>query len=471
MQVLEVAQLSPGQSFPLPLFHASGRKLIPANTVLTPRHIEALLGNGIKQVCIAENAKPVVDAARIPHKVIAAKELRVGSTAEMDLLTPDGTVLVQANEQIEDHHVAALHDSHVEWVMTRPQKDLDTIRHALQCLTRTVLDRLEQSMVSGQCLRAPECGDAFRKNIPQQQNQAILNLNGVYLLRRRLSMRLQPLYGQLETGRATDISALESITNDLIDLMNAEPRQFTQLALMTPRKEDHLPDHAVSMAVLAMAIAVHLNLSEDHVRQTIRAALLADVGMLMVPRRIRLSRGRLLDDDLQRVHQHPVFSLTMMEHIPEVTDIEQVAAYQHHERLNGTGYPVRARGESISDFARIIAVSDIFAAAANPRAYKTSKLPYIAMEEIVRMAHKGLLDVRVVKALLSAVGLFPVGSYVVLSNGIIARVVGTSPNRIDRPLVCPMIQSPGAPRLLDLNSETFNHIKIVKPIAAPEMIQ
>lgn len=471
MQVLEVAQLSPGQSFPLPLFHASGRKLIPANTALTARHIEALLGNGIKQVCIAENARPVMEAARVPHKVISASELRVGSTAEMDVLTPDGSVLVQANEQIEDHHVAALHDSQVEWVMARPQQDLETIRRALQSLTRTVLDRLEQSMISGTCLRAPESPDAFRNGMPKQDTQAILNLNGVYLLRRRLSMRLQPLYGQLETGRATDVSALDSITDDLLDLLKAEPRQFTQLALMTPRKEDHLPDHAISVAVLAMAIAVYLNLCEDHVRQTIRAALLADVGMLMVPRRIRLSRGRLLDDDLQRVHQHPVFSLTMMERLPGVTDIEQVAAYQHHERLNGTGYPVRARGDSISDFARIIAVSDIFAAAANPRAYKSTKLPYVAMEEIVRMAHKGLLDVRVVKALLSAVGLFPVGSYVVLSNGIIARVVGTSPNRIDRPLVAPMVQSAGAPRMLDLNTESFSHLRIIKPIAAPDLVQ
>ncbi len=470
MQVLEVTDIAPGQSFPLPLFHSSGRKLVPAHTVMTNRHIEVLLQNGIRQVCVSESAKSVVDAARVPHKVIATKELRIGAISDTDLLTPDGNVLVAANEQIEDHHVAALHDSHIEWVMSRPHQDAESIRHTLESLTRTVLDRLELHIKNGTCLRAPESADPFIKKLPQQLNSTILNLNGIYLLRRRLAMRLQPLYGQLETGKKPEASVLESITDDLIDLMNAEPRQFTQLALMTPRKEDHLPDHAISVSVLAMAIGIQMNLSESHVRQTIRAALLADVGMLMIPRRIRHSRGRLLNDDMQRIHQHPVYSLTMLEQIADITPIEQLAAYQHHERLNGSGYPLHARGDAVSDFARIIAVADIFAAAANPRTYKDSKLPYEAMEELVRMAHKGLVDVRVVKALLSAVGLFPVGSYVALSNGLISRVVGTSPNRIDRPLLCPVQASQCMPRLVDLNCPNYQDLKILRPVAPPDMM-
>jgi len=192
--------------------------------------------------------------------------------------------------------------------------------------------------------------------------------------------------------------------------------------------------------------------------------------MLVVPKRIRSSTAALNDHDRQRVHQHPVFGLTMMEQMPGLSPIPRISGYQHHERLNGSGYPAASAAEAISDFARIIAVADIYAATINPRAYKSCKLPYAAMEELVHMAHHGLLDVRIIKAFLSAVGLFPVGSYLALSNQLNAQVIGANPTRIDRPLVCPL-EPNGTPgqTVLDLSEKQFAHIKIVRAVPTPTL--
>lgn len=467
MQIIDVANIKAGQTFSQPLFHPSGRKLLTANTLVTPLHLEALVRTGVSQVYLADSARDVVNLADAGATLVAVADLLVGSTAETDLMTPDGVVIVQQNEQIEDHHLAALRDSAVDFVIARPPADAETVHATMQSLARVVLARVEAQIKRGEYQRAPEALDPLLGRIPVPRTLEVLNLNAVQLLRRRLSSRLQPVYGMLETGKSPDMKVLEGITDDLMDQMRSEPRQFSQLALMTARREDYLPDHAISVAVLAMAIATHMGLAQAQVREVVLGALLFDVGMLLIPKRVRTGSGALSPGDRERVQEHPVMSITLMEHITELSAIPRIMGYQHHERLNGTGYPAHAVGDAISDYARIIAVADVFAASTNPRAYKTAKLPYNAMEELVHLAHRGQVDVRAVKALLAAIGLFPVGSFVVLSNGIQAQVVGANATRIDRPLLCPLTPGglPGA--IIDLSEAKYERVKVVRAIAAP----
>ena len=467
MQILEVSNLKPGADYPQPLFHKSGRKLLAARTTLTQLHIDALLRTGIKQVYLADSAEPVLELASAQHHPIPVSELQLGSCVETDVMTPDGVVIIQQNEQVEEHHLAALRDSNISYVFAKPPVDVDAARHTLDAMTRVVTGRLEGMIRRGEYLNAPVAVDPFLRELAPNGGSEALNLNAIQLMRRRLSSRLQPIYGKLETGNSPDHDPLEEIATDLLDLMRSEPRQFTQLATMTTRRDDYLPDHAISVAVLAMAIAAHMSISKDQIRHVILGALLFDVGMLMVPRRIRVSSGILTDADRQRVQAHPLYSVTMMEQISGLSAIPRMMGYQHHERLTGQGYPTGTAGAAVSEFSRILAVADIFAASVNPRMYKSAKLPYNAMEELVIMTHKGLLDTRVTKALLSAVGLFPVGSFVTLSNQETAQVVGANAARIDRPLV--RVLEGGEPfgPLIDLADAKAAHLKVVKAVPTP----
>ncbi|HVX83848.1 MAG TPA: HD domain-containing phosphohydrolase [Phycisphaerae bacterium] len=470
MQIFDVANLAPGKQFPEPLFHATGRKLLSANTQLTQLHIDALTRSGIRQVYMAPNARAVLDfgGSQNPAAMVPIASLSLGQTADTDLLTPDGIVIIQQNDQVEDHHLAALRDSGIEYLMARPAADLDSIRATLQDLSRVLVGQMEALIKRGEYIRAPEARDPFIESIHAPPPADTLNLSSIQLLRRRLSARLQPIYGMLETGKQPAFPVLVEICEDLVDLMRAEPRQFAQLALMTARREDYLPDHAVSVAVLAMAIAAHMKLSLDLIKEVTFGALVFDVGMLALPKRIRNGSGVLSDGDKQRVRLHPSLSLSMMEQLPGLSPIARIMGFQHHERLKGNGYPNSAVGENISDYARIVAAADVFAASINPRAYKSPKLPYTAMEELIRMAHHGMVDSRVVKALLAAVGLFPVGSYIVLSNNVQAQVVGANPARIDRPLIRPLAGDPcSEPAIVDLSEPHYAHLKVTRAIPTP----
>lgn len=471
MQILDVTTLTPGTVFLEPLFHASGRKLLAARTPLSQMHLDALIRSQITQVFLASSAQPVLALQKTPLVTVAIRDLAVGSVADCDLMTPDGVVMVHQNQQIEEHHVVALENSKTHFVIKRPAANMEAVQSAHRALSSVVTERIEGMLKRGEYLKAPESRDPLRNQIKATLNIEVLNISAINTMRRRLSSRLNPVFGMLETGKQTSVEVLETIATDLLDLMRMEPRQFAQLALMAQKRDDYLPDHAISVAVLSMAIGTQMGLSLEHVRQVIIGALLCDVGMLAVGKRIRTGTDALTEPDRERVNEHPILSVSMMEQMPSLTAIPRIIAYQHHERLNGNGYPCKTKAELVSEFARIVAVADVFGAITNHRGYREAKLPYIAMEELVRMTNAQLLDPKPVKALLAAIGLFPVGSFIILDTGITAQVVGSNPARIDRPLICPLKDSGDyAEGLIDLASPGNDRLKIVKAVHPPESV-
>src|SRR5690606_12507304 len=120
-----------------------------------------------------------------------------------------------------------------------------------------------------------------------------------------------------------------------------------------------------------------LKWSRQDIKQLGLAGLVFDLGMLLVPERIRTGACELTDIDRSRVQRHSIFSLSMLQVIETVDPIIQLTALQHHERENGSGYPRAARRESVCDYARVIAVADSFAATTEPRHYRRPKLPYV----------------------------------------------------------------------------------------------
>jgi HD-GYP domain-containing protein (c-di-GMP phosphodiesterase class II) len=112
-----------------------------------------------------------------------------------------------------------------------------------------------------------------------------------------------------------------------------------------------------------------------------------------------------------------------------------MVAYQMHERCNGSGYPRGRTAAQIHPLAKIAAVADVFLALVSMRPHRAPVSPYRAIEMILYDTQRQLYDPYVVRALLGAISLFPLGSYVRLSDDRIAKVIRTNPRRYDRPIV------------------------------------
>ena len=105
----------------------------------------------------------------------------------------------------------------------------------------------------------------------------------------------------------------------------------------------------------------------------------------------------------------------------------------HHERMNGSGYPEKLRGEDIDLFARIVAVADVYDALTSERPYKSAWNPYEAMSNLIQSVD--IFDSKVMNALIRVFGIYPPGTRFLLSNGERCVVIGTKKGKVFRPVV------------------------------------
>lgn len=197
-----------------------------------------------------------------------------------------------------------------------------------------------------------------------------------------------------------------------------------------------LSDHALRMSLLAMAMAIELGFDANNVRTIGVTGLVCDWGMTQIPLSVRSLDRLLTAPERVEIQKHPVHTLDLLERMSGFPSLVPLAAYQVHERLNGTGYPRRRTGKSsIHPFARVLAVADIYTALTASRPFRKALMPYAAIECVLSEAKHGGLDVDVVRALLRVLSLFPIGSFVQLTDQSIARVIRRNGSDFAHPIV------------------------------------
>lgn len=245
--------------------------------------------------------------------------------------------------------------------------------------------------------------------------------------------------------------SLDSMMREAARGKNLNGRQITQLAAsyLTDMTEDSeqvlsvaldaekrgLGEHSLQTSLLAMAVAVELGLNEENVRLVGVCGLVQDWGMTKVPSEVLKAPGRLGPVEFHEIKKHPVHSLDLLERIAGIPGVVPLVAYQIHERPNGTGYPRGRKGNAIHLFARILHVADAYTALTTPRVFRPALTPYAAMECLVRQSSQKTVDPKVVTALLDVLSLFPIGSFVALSDGSVAQVLRPNKGKFTQPIV------------------------------------
>ncbi|MEM1423976.1 MAG: HD domain-containing phosphohydrolase, partial [Planctomycetota bacterium] len=290
--------------------------------------------------------------------------------------------------------------------------------------------------------------------------------NGAELhsLRTNLIDGFRPTFARLAAGMGATLDDLIPVVDALVDHYDRFPDRFAQLLHAPECESADLPAHALLTCAASVAIAARLSWARDDIRLTGVTALVMDAGMVMVPKSSRCSVEPLDAFGYARVDRHPAHTVALIEP-GDLPQIVSLAAYQHHERLDASGYPHRAPGHEICSIARVLAVADAYVASVSERPYRPPHRPYEALEDIILLASKGVLDRKAVRALTEITGLYPVGGYVRLSTGESARVIGADPDNPDRPDVV-TVDTPRR-RLVRLSDRASTSISVVEPIDPP----
>lgn len=290
-------------------------------------------------------------------------------------------------------------------------------------------------------------------------------------LRADAVQRVRAMLGALAAGDGFPLEEPMRLLDELLTLLRAAPHRFPALAGRHDDDQDYLPGHALSCAVVSMALGARLGWDEADVRIAGFAGLFADCGMCALSPRLRLEDDLLDEITINRVRRHPALSVAMLDVVRGVPAAALRAILQHHERDDASGYPFGLRARAIADHAKAVALADAYCAAASTRPYRAAtKRPHDALSEIIRQAADGRFDREGARALASAIGLFPVGSHVRLSDGRRAVVEAANFERTERPAVRIVATAPrlaGPDETIDLGATPDWELGVVAPADAP----
>jgi PAS domain S-box-containing protein/putative nucleotidyltransferase with HDIG domain len=206
-------------------------------------------------------------------------------------------------------------------------------------------------------------------------------------------------------GIARDVTerrkAKEQLEESYRRLQRSSDGIIQAVSLTVDMRDPYTSDHQRRVAQLAPAIAAEMGFSPDQIESIRVASLIHDMGKFAVPAEILSKPGRLDDTELQLIREHPKTGFDILSKIDLPGTIAQIV-YQHHERMNGSGYPRGLAGENILPEARVLAVAEAVEAMTSHRPYRPALAVDQALQEI-RQAKGILFDPEVVEACLRVI--------------------------------------------------------------------
>jgi HD-GYP domain-containing protein (c-di-GMP phosphodiesterase class II) len=254
---------------------------------------------------------------------------------------------------------------------------------------------------------------------------------GAYRAYLDLIDRLDQVFTSIGSGVSVEARSVDNITGRLLQAVREQRNSFIGFILGGEVSGRELAKSSVNTAILSALIATELKLPNHKIMQVVTGALLHDVGMLRLPKEITDKRGGLSAAELQRMQAHPLYAYKIANKELLYPEDVGLIVLQHHERWDGQGYPRRISGTAIDIGARIVSVADAFEAMVSQKPYRNSMMGYQAMKNLLS-DNSRRFDPDVLKAFIQTMGIYPIGSIILLNNGALARVEevqGTAPLR------------------------------------------
>ncbi|MGS3183852.1 HD-GYP domain-containing protein [Aeromonas taiwanensis] len=254
---------------------------------------------------------------------------------------------------------------------------------------------------------------------------------------RRLYQEARELQGKfirhLKSGEPIDITPLAAVAEEMVDTMFTHGDAMLCLARIRA-KDAYLMEHSMNVAILLANFGRYLGLDRGVLKELTLGGLLHDVGKIMTPDAVLNKPGKLTDDEFRVMREHVVHSHDILIATAGITPTMLEVAANHHERLDGTGYPRHLKGAELSLYTRMSGIVDVYDAVTADRVYKQGMSPTQAF----RILLKGInhhFDAELVTKFIKCMGVYPVGTLVMLSNQRLAIVMQRNEQQPLKPVV------------------------------------
>ncbi|MET3699789.1 HD-GYP domain-containing protein (c-di-GMP phosphodiesterase class II) [Bacillus oleivorans] len=200
------------------------------------------------------------------------------------------------------------------------------------------------------------------------------------------------------------------------------------------KQENYLYHHSVATGLISGYLALKQNIPSGEAAQVALAGVMADCGLSKVDLKVLNKRKNFSIQEEEEIRKHPLYSYNLLKNIPSLKDAVKLAVLQHHERLDGSGYPLKESAKRVHKFSRIIAVADFYHKMCTGEGISTGLSPFKAVE-IMTEDSFGKFDIEIVQVLLRNVAKFSLGSTVKLNDGSIGDVMFVDSKSPLRPII------------------------------------
>lgn len=197
---------------------------------------------------------------------------------------------------------------------------------------------------------------------------------------------------------------------------------------------DTIYRHCVNVTALSTFLGEWIGLDEKQLNLLTYSAVLHDFGKIKIDKNILDKPGSLTPNEFDIIKEHPIIGYNYINKIPFLDKSVVYGVLMHHEKMDGSGYPLGLKNDKIHQFAKIIAIADVFDAVNSNRIYQNSKKPFEALELVYSEGH-GKLDYEYCMVFLNHVINYYMGENVVLNNGKVCKIIHIDTNNIERPLL------------------------------------
>lgn len=281
---------------------------------------------------------------------------------------------------------------------------------------------------------SPEVGQANPVAVVQQIKRTSIDEERVHAKRiiENSKEAVVSMFNDVRMGKAIDAESASPLVEEISASLDRNEGALISLVRLKA-SDDYTYMHSVAVCALMISLARELDLPESEVRRAGMGGLLHDIGKAMIPIEVLNKPGALTEKEFNLVKLHPEQGYALLKQGSVTDEVALDICLHHHEKIDGTGYPFKLNGSQISLFAKMGAVCDVYDAVTSNRPYKPGWEPGVSLQRMAQW--ESHFDQKVFQAFVKCVGIYPVGSIVLLKSGRLALVIDQSAKNLLTPIV------------------------------------
>lgn len=221
-------------------------------------------------------------------------------------------------------------------------------------------------------------------------------------------------------NKVINTQAVQESTNAIVDSIFRNQDALSCMSRLRI-KDDYLVEHSLNVSILMTIFCKHLGIERSIMEELALGAFLHDIGKVFIPDEVLNKPGRFTENEYEIMKTHVSYGVNALKETPNISDIVMAVVSEHHERIDGKGYPNKLSSDKISQYGRMIAIVDSYDAMTAERVYKAGMHPIKAFKILIGESPTSY-DSDLVEKFIQCLGIYPVGTLVKLNSGRIGLI-------------------------------------------------